>query len=271
MLIVKLGGGDLDLDAFARDLVTIEGPVIVLHGANRLRDELAHALGRPPQVVESVSGFTSVLTDDGAIDLLMAAYAGVRNKRLVEALRRAGLNALGLTGLDGGLIEGEQTAGIRVMSEGRKRLLRDQSGKARKVNVTLLNDLIAAGYTPVITVPIAGADGSALNTENDDVLTLLACELGARDVVSLIEAPGLLADEHDAGSLVTRVEVDELPEWEQRVSGRMRRKMRALRSLFEQAASPGPRFRLADGRVERPVTEAMNGGGTLFARAEAGA
>lgn len=266
MLIVKLGGGDLDLDAFARDLAEQPGPVVVLHGANRLRDQLAHDLGKPPRIVESVSGFTSVLSDDDAVDMLMAAYAGVRNKRLVEALRRAGVNALGLTGLDGGLITGEQTAGIRVRQEGRKLLLRDQSGKARAVNRQLLHDLLRGGYTPVITVPIAGEDGSALNTENDDVLALVATELSATEVVSLIEAPGLLADPDDPSSLVARVDVDELEAWEERVSGRMRRKIRALRTLFERAPAPGPRFHLADGRVAKPITDARAGRGTLIAR-----
>jgi acetylglutamate kinase len=73
MLIVKLGGGDFDLDAVAADLATVDGPLVVLHGANRLRDAMAEELGRPPRVVESMSGYTSVLSDEGAIDLLMAA------------------------------------------------------------------------------------------------------------------------------------------------------------------------------------------------------
>src|SRR5690606_4184728 len=167
-----------------RDLATLDRPVVVLHGANKLRDEMAEALGRPPRVVESVSGYTSVLSDDDAIDVLMAAYAGVRNKRLVEALRKAGVNALGLTGLDGGLVRGERNRGIRTVQNGRKLLLRDNSGKPRSVDGALLQDLLGKGYTPVLTVPMAGEDGAALNTENDDVLALVAAELRATDVVS---------------------------------------------------------------------------------------
>lgn len=266
MLVVKVGGGDLDLSAIARDLASLGRPFALIHGANKLRDELAQALGRPPKVIESISGYTSVLSDDDALDLLMAAYAGVRNKRLVEALRRAGVNAIGLTGLDGGLVQGERNQGIRVRQNGRKLLLRDHSGKPRAVNGTLLRDLLAAGYAPVLTVPIAGEDGSALNTENDEVLALVAAELRATDVVSLIEAPGLLADRHDAASLVPHVDPSELADWEARVQGRMRRKMRALGSLFEKAPQPGPRYWLADGRVERPVSQALAGAGTLIAR-----
>jgi acetylornithine/LysW-gamma-L-lysine aminotransferase len=269
VLVVKVGGGDLDLDAIARDLADLARPFVLLHGANKLRDEWAGALGRPPRVVESISGYQSVLSDDDAIDVLMAAYAGVRNKRLVEALRRAGVDAVGLTGLDGGLVRGRRNQGIRVMQEGRKLLLRDNSGKPQEVNGELLRTLLERGYAPVITVPIAGEDGSALNTENDEVLAHLAAELGATDVISLIEAPGLLADRHDPASVVPRVDPAELEEWEARVEGRMRRKIRALRSLFELAEAPGPRFRLGDGRLDRPVSRTLAGEGTIVARDEA--
>ena len=75
MLLVKMGGGDFDIDAIADDLASLDRPFVLLHGANKLRDRLATELGRPPQVVESISGYTSVLSDEDAIDVLLAAYA----------------------------------------------------------------------------------------------------------------------------------------------------------------------------------------------------
>ncbi|MDA0328249.1 MAG: aminotransferase class III-fold pyridoxal phosphate-dependent enzyme [Gemmatimonadetes bacterium] len=266
MLIVKLGGGDFDIDVVAVDLSRQKRPLVVLHGANRLRDRMATDLGRPSQVVESVSGYSSVLTDDDAIDVLLAAYAGIRNKRIVEALRKQGVDAIGLTGLDGGLVRGEQNQGIRVKRGDRKVLLRDQSGKPKSINGTLLRGLLADGYVPVLTVPIVGEDGAALNTENDEVLALLSAELAATDVVSLIEEVGLLVSRDDPSTLVRTVEVADLAEWEERVDGRMRRKIRALRSLFDRAATPGPRVRISDGRGARPVTDALGGAGTLITR-----
>jgi acetylornithine/LysW-gamma-L-lysine aminotransferase len=266
VLVVKVGGGDVDLEAIAEDLSELDRPFVVLHGANRLRDRVAAALGSPPEVVESISGYSSVLTDDDAMDAMMAAYAGIRNKRLVEAFRRRGVDALGLTGLDGGLVSGVQNPGIRVKRDGRKLILRDRSGKAKQVNGSLLRSLIDGGYTPVLTVPIAGADGLALNSENDDVLSLIALELGATDVVSLIDEVGLLGDPADTDSRVNAVAPEELEEWEQRVSGRMRRKIRAIRRLFEDAPGGGPIYRIADGRVERPVSSALAGGGTVIRR-----
>ena len=267
MMVVKIGGGaDLDLAAVAQDLAGLGRPFVLLHGANHLRDELASALGKPTKVVESISGYASTLTDDDAMDVFLAAYAGIRNKRLVELLRRAGVNALGLTGLDGGLVQGKRNPGIRVMQDGRKLLLRDHSGKPRSVNGSLLRTLLAGGYTPVLCPPIAGEDGSALNTENDEVLALLAAEVGATEVVSLIEAPGLLSDRADPTSVVSSVDPADLAAWEARVGGRMRRKVRALSSLFTAMEGRPIRVVLADGRIPDPVSRALAGRGTVIER-----
>lgn len=264
MLVVKIGGGAaIDLAGIAADLAAIGRPCVLLHGANHLRDELATALGRPPTVVESISGYTSVLTDDDAMDVQMAAYAGIRNKRLVECLRREGVNAIGLTGLDGGIVRGQRNAGIRVRREGRKLLLRDHSGKPAAVDGGFLLGLVRDGYTPVLTVPIAGDDGSALNTENDDVLALLAPAVGATDVVSLMEAPGLLVDRADPASVIASLAPDDVSDWERRADGRMRRKLRALDGLLRGMAGRRLRVVLADGRVDRPVSRALQGQGTV--------
>jgi len=76
MIVVKIGGGaGLDLPAVVQDLAGLRRPFVLLHGANQLRDELAAALGRPTKVVESVSGYSSTLTDDDAMDVFLAAYA----------------------------------------------------------------------------------------------------------------------------------------------------------------------------------------------------
>jgi len=266
-LVVKVGGGaEVDLESVVEDLAALGRPFVLLHGANHLRDQLATALGRPTRVVESISGYASTVTDDEAMDVFLAAYAGIRNKRLVESLRKAGVDAVGLTGLDGGIVQGTRNPGIRVTQDGRKLLIRDNSGKPRSVNGGLLRTLLDGGYTPVLTAPIAAEDGSALNTENDEVLALLAAAVSATDVVSLIAAPGLLARREDPGSLVREVCPDELPAWEERVEGRMRRKVRALRSLFAATEGRAVRVVLADGRVSRPVTRALAGEGTVIER-----
>src|SRR5512135_194001 len=102
MIIVKIGGGEgINLQGIVQDLGQLKEKFIVVHGANALRDKLAEDLRQPKKVVTSVSGYASVYSDEAMIDLMMMAYAGARNKRIVELCHQHGINAVGLSGLDG--------------------------------------------------------------------------------------------------------------------------------------------------------------------------
>jgi [amino group carrier protein]-L-2-aminoadipate 6-kinase len=262
MVLVKIGGGEaLNLAGIAEDLAAMPEPVVVVHGANALRDSLAARLGIEKRVVTSMSGYDSVYSDADAIDLLMLAYAGLRNKRIVELLQRHGRNAIGLSGLDGRAVVGIRNKGIRVREGDKRLLLRDFSGRPARVNERLLRLLLAEGYTPVLTVPLMDEQGFAINSENDEVVALLQGALGAGVVVELIEAPGLLRDPNDPASLVTRLVAEELPQLEARATGRFRRKLLALGRLF---VSGSPTVVIADGRVAHPVTAALAGEGTTI-------
>ena len=189
----------------------------------------------------------------------MMSYAGIRSKRVVELCQRKGINAVGLTGLDGRTIEGKRNRGIRV-KEGTKTLIkRDFSGKPKKVNAALLRLLLAQGYTPVLTIPIVDEQGFAINSENDDIVNVLQDALHAERIVQLIEAPGFLDDKEDESSLVHTIAKAELDTRESQVEGRMKRKMLALRRLFESGATE---VIISDGRTEHPLQDALEGAGT---------
>jgi [amino group carrier protein]-L-2-aminoadipate 6-kinase len=261
MMIVKIGGGAaINLAGIAEDVAGLAEPLVIVHGANALRDELASAIGRPTRVVTSVSGTASVLSDDDAIDVLLAAYAGIRNKRLVEHLLQRGVSALGLCGLDGRLVQGRRNAGIRVRDGAKVMLLHDCSGKPVSANVELLSLLIDHRFVPVITVPIADEHGFAINADNDDVVAVLARDLGAARVVQLIEAPGLLADPSDPTSAIARLTRAERQSWVGRATGRFRRKLLGLQKL---SAIGNVQVVIADGRVAHPLADALAGNGTV--------
>jgi [amino group carrier protein]-L-2-aminoadipate 6-kinase len=262
MWIVKIGGGDaVNAEGILRDLAERKEPCIVLHGANAARDRLAAALGIEKRTLTSVSGYSSVYSDERVIDLQMMAYAGLRNKRIVEAAQRLGLNAVGLSGLDGRAVQGRRNAGIRVREGGKTLMRRDFSGKPQSVNEGLLRLLLDNGYTPVLCVPIADENGFAINSENDDILTVLAGVFKPDRIFQFIEAPGFLEDKDDPSSTVPVLAMGELAAREAQVDGRMKRKMLALRNLFEAGAAV---VHIADGRTERPITDALEGKGTLI-------
>lgn len=261
VLLVKIGGGAaINLAGVAADLAAVPGPVVVVHGANALRDRLATQLGVEKRVITSASGYDSVYSDDDAIDLLMLAYAGLANKRIVEHLQRHGRNAIGLTGLDGRLVNATRNRGVRVRQGGKTLLVRDRSGKPTGVNSALLHWLLKEGYTPVVTVPLIDETGAAVNAENDDVVVALQSVIRARRIVHLIEAPGLLADPGDPASALPRLPAGELARLEAEATGRFKRKLHALGKLFREDS---PVVTLADGRVAHPVADALDGKGTV--------
>ena len=262
MYIVKVGGSkSVNLAGIAGDLASIDAPCIVVLGANAVRDSLAARLGSSTRTLTSISGYTSVFSDETALDVIMMAYSGLRSKRFVEMCQRRGVNAIGLSGIDARMVEGERNRGIRVREGGKTLIKRDFSGKPRSVNASLLRTLLDDGYTPVLTIPIADEKGFAINSENDDIVNVLQAALGAERIVQLIEAPGFLDDAGDPQSVVAAMSRAELERREAQVEGRMKRKMLALRRLFEAGAAE---VVISDGRVERPVRAALDGAGTVI-------
>lgn len=262
MIIVKIGGGkEINLKGVVQDLAALPKPFIVIHGANAVRDEIAAKMGYPTKTVTSVSGYSSVLSDERAIDAIMMAYAGIQNKRLVELCQQHGINAVGLSGLDGKLVQGARNKGIRVRQNEKTLMLRDYSGKPKSVNTELLGLLLDHGYTPVLCIPIIDETHAAINTENDDIVGLLQESLHADTVIQLIEAPGFMDNIRDDSSLVKLISKAELEAREAQVEGRMKRKMLALRKLMDGGAG---KVIISDGRVEHPIQEALSGKGTVI-------
>jgi len=265
MLLIKIGGGkELNHKAVISDLATLDEKFIIVHGANSLRDELAQKLNIEKRIVTSLSGYDSVFSDENTIDLAMMAYAGLKNKRIVEMCQQKGINAIGLSGLDGKVLQGKRNTGIKVRENGKTLLLRDFSGKPKAINKQLLDLLLENGYTPVLSVPLIDENNFAINSENDDIVALLQTEMKADKVISLIEAPGFLLDKNDPSSLVSKMSVAELEAMEQKVEGRMKRKILAIRKLFGEVASSGTTVIISDGRTAHPVLDALNGKGTTI-------
>ena len=206
MMLIKIGGGgQINLAGTIADLADLGQPCLIVHGANVLRDRLAAQLGMEKTVLTSVSGYSSVFSDQDALDVIMMSYAGLRNKQIVELCQRHRLNAIGLSGLDGRLVQGERNKGIRVRENGKTLIKRDLSGKPREINAGLLQLLLDHGYLPVLTIPIVDENGFAINSENDDIVARIAQALEIDRVVPLIEAPGFLDDPGDESTLVTRM------------------------------------------------------------------
>ena len=159
MIVLKIGGSEgINYNLIVDDIAALikQGqPLIVVHGGSALTNHVAEQLGHPPQFVTSVSGFTSRRTDRRTLEIFEMVYCGQMNKGLVEKLQSRGVKAVGLSGLDGRIWEGPRKDAIKVIQNGRKRVIRDDyTGKVEKVNTALLQSLLTF-HTPPIKLVIS--------------------------------------------------------------------------------------------------------------------
>jgi len=281
MLIVKVGGPSTgELENILKDFAQIEGPKILLHGASNFRDQLADDLGKPVKHITSPKGIESVRTDQDAIDVFMMSYPGYMNSRIVERLQQLDCNAVGLSGLDGGLFRGKRKNAIRskvVSDDGSSKIVMvrdDLSGRVSEINKDLLDLVMSGGYVPVLSLPFLsfgtpagesdeGELPQACNSDNDTVAALLAKTYDADTLLYLSNTRGLYTNFPDEDSFISEVKYDQIDEalesWAQR---RMKRKVLGAKDALEYGVE---RVVFADMRVENPIQKALNGEGTVFA------
>lgn len=269
MLVVKVGGAEnVDHDAVCEDLAVLarDGtPWVLIHGGSAETNRVSEQLGHPPRFVTSVSGYTSRRTDRRTIEIFEMVYCGKTNKGIVERLQRRGVNAVGLSGLDGRLFQGKRKDSIKVVDPetGKRMVLRDDfTGTVEQVNVDLIRLLRGAGYWPVLTPPAISHESEAINVDGDRAAAMTAAALGAETLIILSDVPGLMERFPDEASLVKKLPRAKIPEAQERwAAGRMRIK---LLGAEEALAAGVKRVILGDSRGARPVRAALEGAGTVI-------
>jgi acetylglutamate/LysW-gamma-L-alpha-aminoadipate kinase len=265
MLVLKIGGGAaIDETAFANfaaDLAEIDEPVVLIHGGNAELSRLSAALGMPPRMITNDKGRVTRYTDRETMDAMLMTYCGKVNKTLVGQLQAAGVNAVGLSGLDGRIASGRRKAVIRGTEDGKSKVLRgDHAGSLETIDTRLVQLLLDNGYLPVLTPPALSEGGVPINVDGDKLALELAIAIGADTLIFFSDTPGLLADKDDESTLIR--EIDALsPESALEVAaGRMKVKVEAAIGAIERGVG---RVQFADARVEHPVRRALAGEGTV--------
>ncbi len=265
-LVIKLGGtAGVDFQAICKDsaaLVEAGRRLILVHGGSDQANQLGQALDHPPRFVTSPSGFTSRYTDRQTLEIFLMAVNGKVNSLLVESLHALGLNAIGLSGLDGALLQARRKSTIRIVENGKQKVLRDDyTGTIQKVNAGLLIMLLQAGYVPVVA-PLARSErGEALNVDADRAAASIAAALGADTLLLLTAASGLLRSFPNEQSLIPRIPAAQLESHFKFAQGRMKKKLLAGGEALEGGVG---RVIIADGRIASPVARALSGAGTTI-------
>jgi acetylglutamate/LysW-gamma-L-alpha-aminoadipate kinase len=263
VLVVKCGGNPaVDPAAVCADVVELVRrgeQVVVVHGGSADIDRLAARLKVPVRRVVAPDGVSARHTDDAMLEVLLLALAGAVKPRLVAELVRGGVSAVGLTGLDGGLLRARRKGAHRAVVAGRTVVVRDNNtGRVVGVRAPLLRDLLGGGHVPVLSPPALAEDGRPVNVDADRVAAAVAAAVGAAALVLLTAVPGVLADPADEGSVRDTVALARagLPAG---VQGGAALKLIAAR----EALTAGVRtVIIADGRRPQPVRRALAGAGT---------
>lgn len=167
--------------------------VVLVHGGGPEINDLMDRLGKKPVFVDGLR-----VTDAETIEIVQMVLAGKINKGLVSLLERSGGNAMGISGVDGGLIEAK-------MKDPRLGYV----GSITGVNIQPVLDLLEKGYIPVISTIGRDADGNAYNINGDTAAGFIAGALNAERLLMMTDISGILRDPKDPDSLIQQLTVSQ--------------------------------------------------------------
>ena len=272
VIVVKLGGTEgVDFTAVCKDTAAllaaksdsgVQPRIVLVHGGSAEANNLGEALGTPPRFITSPSGFTSRYTDRKTLEIFLMAVNGKVNTLLVEQLHHLGLNAFGLSGLDGKLLQALRKEAIQSVENGKRKVIRDDyTGKIEHVNVRLLELLLDGGYLPVVAPVAVSSAGEALNVDADRAAAMIAAALHADTLILLTAVPGLLRNFPDETSLIHQLSQSQLPMALDAAQGRMKKKVLGAEEALQGGVG---RVIIADGRIKNPISVALQGNGTII-------
>lgn len=269
--VVKLGGTEgVDFSAICADaaeLLQNGRRLVFVHGGSAAANALGEALGAPPKFITSPSGYTSRYTDRKTLEIFLMAVNGKVNSLLTEQLQGLGVNAFGLSGLDGRLMVATRKEAVQSVENGRRKIIRDDyTGKIESVNSNLLWALLEMGCLPVIAPVAVSEKGEALNVDADRAAAMVAAALKAETLILLTAVPGLMEKFPDEATLIRRLPQTKLPAALEMAQGRMKKKVLGAEEALQGGVK---RVVIADGRVERPISAALAGKGTIIECLEA--
>ncbi len=177
IVVVKLGGTTLaDQRQVLAEIATVarRRPVVLVHGGGKRMTDWLERLGVQTRFENGLR-----VTDPEALEVAAAVLRGVVNSELVAALRGLGCDAVGLSGVDGGLLIGERLPNVGLVAT------------VVGVRRELLDSLLVAGQVPVVAPLARDADGIVCNVNADDAAAGLAAGLGARQLVLMTDVDGV--------------------------------------------------------------------------------
>lgn len=201
VIVVKYGGNAMiseDLkNQVMEDIVLLSkvgAKVVLVHGGGPEVSEAMAAFGKEAKFVDGLR-----VTDKETLEIAQMVLAGKINKTLVNLLQSYGGLAIGISGMDGRLIEATQ-----------KDAALGYVGEITHVNPQPIIDILEKGYIPVVSTLACNRDGESFNINGDTAAAKIAIAMGAERMIMMTDISGILEDIHDPNSLIHRISVDEV-------------------------------------------------------------
>ncbi len=177
--------------------------VCVIHGGGKQLNELAQKLGVVQTVIEGRR-----VTDDDTLELAKMIFRGKINTEILAQFRRRGIHAVGLSGIDGGVITAEKRPPRDVLNKetGETKIVDfGHVGDIVRVDTSLIEKLLESDYLPIISSLGADVDGSIFNINADTISAEIAVHLGAEKLILLTDVNGIYLDEMNEDTKLSRI------------------------------------------------------------------
>ena len=258
-IVVKYGGNAMVNEklksAVMSDIVLMRlvgVNVVLVHGGGPEINAMLNAVGKESRFENGMR-----VTDEETIDIVQMVLAGKVNKSLVQLMERHGGKALGLCGLDGNLLMAEKLVTSAHLGF---------VGEIKEVNPEPLKTAMDNGYIPIVATVAAGYDGNVYNVNADLAAAQIAAKVGAKKLILMTDIRGLLRDVNDEESLISVVNVSEVPMLKRDgiIKGGMIPKIDCCVEAVRNGVS---RAHIIDGRIEHSILLELfsdEGIGTMF-------
>ena len=200
IVVVKYGGNAMINEQLQQQVMEditllwlIGVKIVLVHGGGPEISDTMSKLGKKAEFVDGLR-----ITDKETVDIVQMVLAGKINKSLVNLLEMKGGRAMGISGIDGRLIEAKP-----------KDVRLGYVGEITSINITPVMDLLEKGYIPVISTVGCDKDGNTYNINGDTAAAHIAGALGAERLIMMTDIAGLLRDKDDPSTLIPEITVDE--------------------------------------------------------------
>lgn len=256
MIVIKIGGSIVDglHESAIDDIKSIiaSKKVVIVHGGGKEVTRVAERLGKEQRFVVSPGGIRSRYTDRETIEIYTMVMSGKINKEIVLMLRSKGIDAVGLSGIDGDIIKAERKKRLVIIDERGRRVAIDggYTGKISSINISLLRLLLEQGYTPVIS-PIAVSDEhEMLNVDGDRAAAYIAGALKADAVIFITNVDGLIMNDR----LVTSLTYEDAKALLPKIGFGMEKKVLACTEALSMSVKEAI---IASGEKSYPISSAL--------------